>query len=378
MRAIVPLLVLCLICGFAHATPLPPPDPPPLPDPPFSLPPAALTVFQPAGPPQSVVVLFSDARWGTRERALATRWQRQGALVVGLDTPALLAHINTAEPGDCTDLANTLEGYSQDLQKALAVDPYLSPILAGTGTGGALALATMAGADVNTYGAAVVVDPAAVVPAQASVCRRENDPPLPALAYGFTAQDDPVRVLLTPTAPPETRRLIRALTRPLPAIRTVRVSLPPDEALARRVSRLLANRSGIADAALVPLPATASRDLMAIVLSGDGGWRDLDREIALQFQKEGRHRSRRRRPIGARRRNRRRHPMGAWHPSRRRHPMGAWHRSRPRLPMARHRRTVWRTPMATAMAMPPDQVRRRERLMPRREPRRLRLRCSRV
>ena len=39
--------------------------------------------------------------------------------------------------------------------------------------------------------------------------------------------------------------------------------------------------------AIVELPAEAAHDTMAIMISGDGGWRDLDRSVAKVLQQEG-------------------------------------------------------------------------------------------
>ena len=49
----------------------------------------------------------------------------------------------------------------------------------------------------------------------------------------------------------------------------------------------IAPTAGIANLPLVELPAEPRGPLLAIVLSGDGGWRDVDRAIAQKLQSDG-------------------------------------------------------------------------------------------
>ena len=44
---------------------------------------------------------------------------------------------------------------------------------------------------------------------------------------------------------------------------------------------------GLDDLPLAVLPAAARHDTMAIVLSGDGGWRDIDRELGQALSRAG-------------------------------------------------------------------------------------------
>ncbi len=47
------------------------------------------------------------------------------------------------------------------------------------------------------------------------------------------------------------------------------------------------NASDVADLPLIELPAEKPSDLMAVVLSGDGGWRDIDMNLAEDLRKAG-------------------------------------------------------------------------------------------
>jgi len=54
-----------------------------------------------------------------------------------------------------------------------------------------------------------------------------------------------------------------------------------------RLGRPEADASGLDALPLTELPVEMHSDLMAIVISGDGGWRDLDKSIAETLQKDG-------------------------------------------------------------------------------------------
>lgn len=43
----------------------------------------------------------------------------------------------------------------------------------------------------------------------------------------------------------------------------------------------------VSDLPLIELRAAQPTDLLAIVISGDGGWRDLDKTMALALQRDG-------------------------------------------------------------------------------------------
>ncbi|GEO80047.1 AcvB/VirJ family lysyl-phosphatidylglycerol hydrolase [Pararhodospirillum oryzae] len=244
----------------------------------------------PQGSPRGFVFLFSGAQgWGTTDEALAARWRREGVAVIGLDTPAWLARAASAE-GECADLAGDLEGLSQTLQQALGQDQYRPPVVAGLGMGGTVALAALASAPVRSFAAALAVDPAPMLPLGTPLCR-DQKPPLPpgSAGFGFPGADlaDPATVVLTPTALPDARAQARLAHRAQPQVRLVRATGPLPGILDRRMRRVLWSLDQPTDTSVVPLPAAATQSVLAIVYSGDGGWRDLDRDIARRLQAQG-------------------------------------------------------------------------------------------
>ncbi len=206
----------------------------------------------------------------------------------------MLAGLETDSEDECVYLVADIEDLSHQIQRALGTASYHSPILAGTGTAGALVLAIAAQTPDATVGHSVAVDPALALPLVKPLC---TDAPRQAVAggavYGLAKGDltDPVDVLFTATAPKDGRDHVAALKAEGFGIKSRDFDGTGFAALASRLGRLLAPRTNVddplADLPLVELDAPAKRGTMAIVYSGDGGWRDLDKQIGDTFQKDG-------------------------------------------------------------------------------------------
>lgn len=224
-------------------------------------------LFRPAGAPGALVFLVSDAAgWSPAWTDAAETLRARGAAVVGVDLARVLAGL-AASPDGCHYLVSELEDRSQRWQRELGVDAYRSPILAGAGAGGTLAQAALAQAPAATLAAAWVVDPA------------------PALA---------TRVPLCPGAPSHAvagQGFAYSLPASLPgALHTVAPGPgPAPERLALALAATLdgADAPALRGLPLVELPAAQPGPFLAVIFSGDGGWRDLDKTIGEQLAAAG-------------------------------------------------------------------------------------------
>jgi type IV secretory pathway VirJ component len=248
----------------------------------------------PVGAMRGLVVLFSDARgWSSVSEDTAAALAREGALVVGVDLPAYLQRLDTLTGETCHGVVGNIESISRQIQRERGNTSYLTPIVAGTGEGGALAAIILAQAPPATIAGAVSYDPTIAVRSRIPLCSTaatSAEPeggftygPWPSLPgfwmVGFPASGD------TPA-----RQRIAALKA---AGTPIDVSNSADGA-AETLAALLRPRlapgepaAGIANLPLVELPAEPRGPLLAIVLSGDGGWRDVDRAIAQKLQSDG-------------------------------------------------------------------------------------------
>lgn len=238
-----------------------------------------LHLARPQGDLRGVVILFSGADgWGAAEQATADRLAKANALVIGVDSAFYLSHIDTA-PAACHLMEGDVETIARQLQRQNGQERYFPPILAGLGAGGALAGRVLTLAPVNSVAGAVAVDPQESPAVAALPCGR-----------GATKVNGFWEIGASPAWPAEAAARFRAG----PAF--TRQDLPAganaSEQLAALVAAHLATTApeegSIADLPVVELPASKpTGGRLAVVLSGDGGWRDIDRSIAQRLHDEG-------------------------------------------------------------------------------------------
>ena len=246
----------------------------------------------PDGDVRGYVVLFGDPagpRGNAREDIADLT--KAGALVVQVDTRAYLANLRRdAKP--CDQLVGDAEALSRQLQRLHPAPDYRFPILAGTGQGGTLAYATLAQAPNNTLSGVVALDPAPVLADAPVLCPGAEVSPDPGgSSYGFKADLQGFwSVAVDAAADPASLAQIADLRRRGMAVSVE--TLGPDAGtgtLARLVAPHLnpATSGGVAALPLVELPADKPSRLMAVVMSGDGGWRDIDKTIAEALRQQG-------------------------------------------------------------------------------------------
>jgi type IV secretory pathway VirJ component len=272
-----------------------------------------VSVYIPAGRPESVAIFLSgDGGWQLGVVNMAHALREAGAVVIGVDVRRYLAHLGAAarRPGaPCEDVAADLEALSHQVQKEIGMREYHVPVLVGYSSGATVVYAalvesppgTFAGAlslgfcpDQDFAGAALcpgaglryfanrhhelVLEPAthleqpwiALQGEQDQVCSAHTTEVfsarvadgevvrLPLVGHGFGVERNWL---------PQFRAAYARLSAPLeaPALRPPEISdLPVDE-----------------------VHAAGSSDEFALLLTGDGGWAGLDRELAARLAASG-------------------------------------------------------------------------------------------
>ncbi|MGX1305362.1 type IV secretory pathway VirJ component [Amorphus suaedae] len=252
---------------------------------------ASARIFQPKQAVEAVVALFSGGDgWQTSDEKIAESLADAGAIVIGVDTPQYSAAVDAASQ-QCAYLVSDLEAMSHTLQRSAGASDYHTPVVAGRGAGGAVALAIAAQSPADTIGHTVALDPDLAVGIATPLCTRAPRTDVNGRSvYGLTPGQlpDPIDVILAPGQDADGAAHIDALIASGFPIAVDRRD-DSDAAFAARLHDLVA-RPAPADALdlpITPLPATAKVDALAVVYSGDGGWRDLDKTIAGIFQQEG-------------------------------------------------------------------------------------------
>jgi type IV secretory pathway VirJ component len=248
-------------------------------------------ILLPDGPAQGSVMLFSSENgWNSEDHALAVRLRAEGAAVVGIDLPRYLAALD-GEGKDCVYLVADFESLGHQLERATGATTFHAPIVAGTGQGGALAINILAQTPADTLGAAIAADPADGVPLTTQFCTKQPRTEGSAgwvYALPAGAQPAPLTVVLSASATAENARRLGELAGGGVDFRTDAADGSLSPVFSDAVAAAVARAAGTGDAAaVVELATTPKLGVMAIVLSGDGGWRDLDKQIAGILQSEG-------------------------------------------------------------------------------------------
>jgi type IV secretory pathway VirJ component len=239
---------------------------------------------RPSGALRGFVVLFSNrSGWSHADQDAAEALARNGAMVVGVDLPRYAAKLATIRGEACHPLVGDAENVSHQLQREVESSQYFSPILAGTGEGALLAERMLAQAPDNTLAGAVAIDPDTTLDERFNLCAPDpalsRAPGLPGfLELGATDG--------TTVKPPEPKKKAP----PIVVHKLDKGATTIDSLVALMEPHLQQRDSGadsVADLPLIELPAAHPGDMLAVVISGDGGWRDLDKTIAETLQKQG-------------------------------------------------------------------------------------------
>lgn len=278
-------LAFCLASGFASpsaADARPAFDTGQIPDP---------VILLPEGPAQGSVMLFSSGDgWDGGDAAIAARLRSEGAAVVGIDLPRYLAALDR-EGKDCVYLVADFESLGHQLERATGSTDFHAPIVAGSGQGGALAIDILAQTPADTLGGVVAEDPSDGVQLSTRLC---TDQPRSERAGGSVyalppgGQPAPLTLVLSGSATAENARRLGELSAAGVSLRVAAADGSLSPVYGDAVSGAVRHAAGgDGNAAVVELPTAPRFGTMAIVLSGDGGWRDLDRQIAGILQSNG-------------------------------------------------------------------------------------------
>jgi type IV secretory pathway VirJ component len=220
-----------------------------------------IALFRPEPPPRALVFLISD-RSGlvpplVRE---ARELAKSGVAVVGVDLPSYLANLAASADG-CHYVVAEIEALSQRLQRDLGFAGYRSPLLVGLGAGGTLAAAALAQSPAATLGGALALAPAPSLATRVPLCAGAKATPAPEGGFSYAIPDA------------------------LPAT-LIRVDRGP---IVKAVAPLLAESGAGSPEGLptIELPARTPGPLLAVIWSGDGGWRDLDKTLGALLQDRG-------------------------------------------------------------------------------------------
>ncbi len=237
-------------------------------------------MFKPAANPRNVVLLLSGGQgWNARSAAIAQALVQSGALVVGIDYAQFAANL-AADGSSCVFPDGDLENLSHFIQAYERLPAYSRPIVVGIEAGAALTYAVLAQAPDTVFGGGVGVGYQPVLEVRKTLCKGSG------LQFAPRADGRGVDLLPSPQ-----------LTVPWTVVADDAADLPGAvEAAFAGVAQRAAGQSpalppaSLGDLPLVEVPAAAeapASDMVAIMLSGDGGWAGLDQGVAAEVTARG-------------------------------------------------------------------------------------------
>jgi type IV secretory pathway VirJ component len=243
----------------------------------------------PNGPPQRLVFAFGsagDAPLDAATQALA----RRGALVARVDVNRFSAGL-AGKTDACLYLSGMVEWHTNYLGRRFGLTRLDPPLLIGSQRGAGVVYALLAQAAELAFSGGVTDPPDATlgIPLHRPLCNLDATPDstghlaLPAVPLGapwWVSRADRASPLLAAAAARSGAYPLQAL--PTRSLAQAAIRAFDATAAARRV------RAGsVADLPLVELPAQPPSDTLAIIYSGDGGWRDLDRTLGAVLNARG-------------------------------------------------------------------------------------------
>ncbi|MFN7977371.1 MAG: AcvB/VirJ family lysyl-phosphatidylglycerol hydrolase [Vicinamibacterales bacterium] len=274
-----------------------------------------VTIYRPDGPVREVVIFLSgDGGWNHGVVDMAQRLRAEGALVAGVDVRPLLKSMNAASP--CAYPGGVLEEIARAVQQFAKVPAYHRPILAGYSSGATVVYAALAGAPAESFAGAISLGfcPDLALTG-APMCRMRG------VAYTRRPKGTGIDLAPYPAStvpwmvlqgdqdqvcnPPATRTFVqqtgaarlfwlekvghgygvpsRWMPQFVEAYRAVTTAHAASSAPASAIA------AEVSDLGLEEVPATGgpSGDQMAVILTGDGGWAEIDKALAKGFASAG-------------------------------------------------------------------------------------------
>ncbi len=269
-----------------------------------------VTLYRPQGEVKHVVLFLSgDNGWKDPVVTMARKLVERGAMVAGIDTPQLYEALET-DGASCVYADGDLENLSHYLQGYARLPTYHTPVLAGYSSGATLAYAMIAQAPEGTFAGALSMGFCVEMDLGKPLCRGDG--------VRFTKHADgkavdllPTKELavdwialhgasdrVCPTAPARTfaAQIPRAQFIELPKVAH---SYSTDADWAPQFLDAYDRLGAKLDAALPQPPASLSElpvvevraakagPTFAVMLSGDGGWAGLDKNVAAALAEKG-------------------------------------------------------------------------------------------
>jgi len=261
-----------------------------------------LKIYRPLGEARQTVLFFSGERgWEAELEPIAQSLARQGALVAGIDTPALFR--NLEKDDGCVNPDGDLENLSHFLQAYYRLPAYRPALLVGAASGAAFVHAMLAQAPAGTFSGGISLGFCPLMPLRKPLCPIDSVSK-PSSKLHATAKLGAPWTVLKGLNDRSCRTDAQQFLAKVDGAEIISVAGDNygdgdfhtwESQFAAAYQKLAAqapappkvSASELRDLPLVEVPATGTGDTLALLISGDGGWAGIDKELAAELSKQG-------------------------------------------------------------------------------------------
>lgn len=251
----------------------------------------AVKIVAPQNEPKHFVIFISDSDGLTAARmAEAEKLVAKDAAVALIDLPELKRVFAKHHDDTCHYIFGDLEDLSRIAQRQLGISDWQWPTLLGIGEGGTLAYLAVAHSPANTAAGAVSIGFSPTFATKRPIC---DGAPVSSEDKGtitYAPMDDlPAPwTLIVGSAPSDA---VKAFANK-PDL--TKIEIVPGDNAARFDAAVTAlfdmkppTGQALSDLPLTELPANGAASTLVILFSGDGGWRDIDKQIGEYLAERG-------------------------------------------------------------------------------------------
>lgn len=239
-----------------------------------------------AGGTQGVQLVLTDTIHQAQAINYAAQLSRQGNLSAVLNMENYLAAIKQRNAG-CFDAATPLSVYAQDIQQHHQFQRFSQAFITGIGSAGSYVLAMLVQIPKGIFRGAYSIEWRDTITLPAPPCNNSSQ------ALWNSQQQklflSPYSVPATPWKLFNTYPLIQQWLPGYPLLENWQADKKIFE-ISRDTPPINADKKAVSQLPLIEIPVTGSNnnhDLLAIIISGDGGWANIDKDIANQLSREG-------------------------------------------------------------------------------------------
>ncbi len=255
-----------------------------------------VTMYRPQGEARQTVLFFSGEHgWTAELEPIAQSLARQGALVAGIDAPAFFRNLDK-DGGGCVSPDGDLENLSHFLQAYYRLPTYRPALLVGTGSSAQFVYAMLAQAPEGTFGGGISLGFCPTPALKKPLCPNGKTAASAQLGAPWTVlqgiHDQQCRARAKPFLASVKQAEVIAIPGDNHGEADFHTWEPQFAAafqhLAARTTGLPAVSAGeLKDLPIVEVHTPSDGDTLAVLISGDGGWAGIDKELAAALTKQG-------------------------------------------------------------------------------------------